>query len=192
MYIKNERVINNIIDRWSSVIQQCMEYVIGHLTWFATLISWGIGRWKRSKLRVSECYHLLTNRHNITLQEVILFHIILLTDGQPGPPGPPGSQQVATGPAGPPGPPGEAGRDGRGLPGDRGPAGKVGPPGPMGPSGVDGIPGSAGPRGPQGAPGQPGTDSGNTGAVYTRWGRTTCPSSSELAYGGKDLYLEFT
>ncbi len=60
-----------------------------------------------------------------------------------------------------------------------------GQPGPMGPSGIDGIPGSVGPSGPRGAPGHPGLDMGTTGAVYIRWGRTTCPSNSELCYAGK-------
>ena len=34
--------------------------------------------------------------------------------------------------------------------------------------------------------GEPGQCLGTPGAVYVRWGRTTCPATSELAYAGKE------
>ena len=42
------------------------------------------------------------------------------------------------------------------------------------------VPGPQGDVGPQGPP-------GNTsgGAVYVRWGRTTCPTGRELMYSGR-------
>ena len=59
------------------------------------------------------------------------------------------------------------GRDG--LPGRDGPPGKDGSQGPAGP------PGAAGPPGPQ-----------NGGALYTRWGKSTCPQTAgtEMLYSG--------
>ena len=66
------------------------------------------------------------------------------------------------------------GRDGRdGLPGR---------------DGKDGDKGEKGDPGVQGLPGPPGTGpSGKSGVVYTRWGRTTCPSvtGTELVYSGR-------
>ena len=64
-----------------------------------------------------------------------------------------------------------------------GPQGPQGLPGPQGPPGLDGFPGD------KGEPGQcpecPSTGNvGTSGAVYVRWGRTTCPATSELAYAG--------
>ena len=49
-------------------------------------------------------------------------------------------------------------------------------------AGATGAPGIIGPPGPQGLPGP-----FNGGLVYTRWGRTTCPSTSgtELVYEGR-------
>ena len=44
------------------------------------------------------------------------------------------------------------------------------------------FPGPAGPPGPPGVKGDPGTQPG--GAVYTRWGRTTCPAGATLVYAG--------
>ena len=69
------------------------------------------------------------------------------------------------------------GRDGR-----DGVAGATGTPGRDGTDGMKGDPGIIGPPGPQGPPGPP-----SGGLVYTRWGRTTCPSTSgtELVYEGR-------
>jgi hypothetical protein len=69
------------------------------------------------------------------------------------------------------------GRDGR-----DGVAGATGAPGRDGRDGMKGQPGVIGPQGPQGPPGP-----FNGGLVYTRWGRTTCPSTSgtELVYEGR-------
>ena len=69
------------------------------------------------------------------------------------------------------------GRDGR-----DGVAGATGAPGRDGTDGMKGDPGIIGPPGPQGPPGPP-----SGGLVYTRWGRTTCPSTSgtELVYEGR-------
>ena len=70
------------------------------------------------------------------------------------------------------------GRDGRdGLPG---PAGRDGKDGDEGKKGEKGDPGVQGPGGPPGPPGR-------SGVVYTRWGRTTCPSmnGTELVYSGR-------
>ena len=83
-------------------------------------------------------------------------------DGERGEPGPPGVQ----GPYGLPGP--------------------QGPPGPPGPTtGVKGDTGQQGPQGEVGPPGPPGPSGG--GVVYTRWGRTTCPSitGTTLVYNGR-------
>ncbi|CAH1780219.1 unnamed protein product, partial [Owenia fusiformis] len=96
------------------------------------------------------------------------------------------------------------GRDGRdGL---MGPTGPPGPPGPQGPAGRDGRDGLSGhgqwnneishlleqfhhditynnrTSGVQGPPGPPGPSAG--GAVYVRWGRTTCPDTAENVYSG--------
>ncbi len=65
------------------------------------------------------------------------------------------------------------GRDGRdglpGLPGEKGEQGPQGTTGEQGPQGIQGLPGQSG-----------------GGAVYTRWGRTVCPSTSgtQLVYEG--------
>ena len=69
------------------------------------------------------------------------------------------------------------GRDGR-----DGVTGATGAPGRDGTDGMMGDPGIICPPGPQGPPGP-----FNGGLVYTRWGRTTCPSTSgtELVYEGR-------
>ena len=54
-----------------------------------------------------------------------------------------------------------------------------------GPAGLPGYTGDRGLPGSQGNPGPPGAG----GAVYTRWGRTTCGSSSTVIYTGR--YVKF-
>ena len=82
---------------------------------------------------------------------------------------------------------GQHGRDGRdGLPGAQGPQGPKGEPGPAGgPPGPQGQPGARGATGLKGDIGPPGPKSG--GVTYTRWGKTTCPTSTgaELVYSGQ-------
>ncbi len=83
------------------------------------------------------------------------------------------------------------GRDGRdGSPGPQGPPGKDGRDGSPGlglpgPQGEHGLPGSPGLAGPPGLTGPPGPVSG--GVVYTRWGKSTCPSvpGTRLVYAGR-------
>ena len=78
------------------------------------------------------------------------------------------------------GPRGDIGREGQnGIPGPQGPAGISGPQGAVGDKGDRGDPGLPGPQGAQGPP--------TGGAVYTRWGRTSCPSGqgTELLYSGR-------
>ena len=72
------------------------------------------------------------------------------------------------------------GRDGRD--GIQGPSG---PPGTPGRDGINGNDGSKGDRGKPGLQGFPGPRNG--GVVFTRWGRTTCPTTNdtELLYKGK-------
>ena len=79
--------------------------------------------------------------------------------------------------------PGATGRDGKD--GEIGQPGIQGPPGPPG----QGLPGHPGPRGP---PGAPGPRSGGT--VYTRWGRSDCPSTpgTRLVYSGRAGGTYFT
>ena len=96
------------------------------------------------------------------------------------------------GPQGIPGPQGEAGEKGeRGPVGEVGSQGSKGIPGPQGPAGISGPQGAAGEKGDRGDPGLPGHqgDQGppTGGAVYTRWGRTSCPSGqgTELLYSGR-------
>ena len=111
-------------------------------------------------------------------------------------PGPPGVPSNCTCPPGPPGPTGKPGNKGdQGSAGEPGPVGPIGPPGEFGrpgPPGIDGIPGVPGlpgesgrdglpgPRGMKGDPGSPSlpglVPEATGGSVYTRWGRTTCPS----------------
>ena len=94
---------------------------------------------------------------------------------------------------------GRDGRDGKdgergeqGVPGVQGPYGPIGPqgqpglPGPTGPNiGVKGDTGMPGPQGELGPPGPLGPSGG--GLVYTRWGRTSCPTTSgtTLVYSGR-------
>ncbi|CAH1780634.1 unnamed protein product [Owenia fusiformis] len=130
--------------------------------------------------------------------------------GPPGPEGKPGPQGCncngrdgrdgLVGPQGPPGPEGKPGPQGtpgaKGTPGVQGAAGRDGRDGVIG-QGLSisdmsnlleqlhiaapysnkstGAQGPPGPRGPRGLAG---------GAVYTRWGRTTCPSGVEKVYSG--------
>ena len=78
-----------------------------------------------------------------------------------------------------------AGRDGRdGLQGSVGEKGEKGDTGPPGVQGHTGLAGPPGPKGDQGLQGPPGLSTG--GAIYTRWGRTTCPDTpgTELVYEG--------
>ena len=69
------------------------------------------------------------------------------------------------------------GRDGR--------DGIQGPPGPPGRDGTNGKHGMKGEKGESGPPGPSGPRNG--GVVFTRWGRTTCPTTNdtELLYKGK-------
>ena len=95
---------------------------------------------------------------------------------------------------------GRDGRDGgRGLPGPTGPRGYKGDQGELGPRGQKGDRGLAGPQGPvgisgpQGAKGEkgdrgdPGLSGPTGGAVYIRWGRTSCPTDqgTDLVYSGR-------
>ena len=87
-------------------------------------------------------------------------------DGQPGTNG----LQGSTGPSGRDGNPGRDGRDGPpaapgtpGLPGEKGLKGDIGEKGMIGPKG----------------------DMGSSGAVYIRWGRTTCPNGADRVYYGR-------
>ena len=126
--------------------------------------------------------------------------------GPPGPTGPRG-EKGDRGELGLPGPQGD-----KGIPGQRGPPGISGPHGAVGEKGDhgdSGLPGPQGLHGPQGAKGERGDggekgqkgDSGNPGpqgpqgaqgpptggAVYVRWGRTSCPTGqgTELVYSGR-------
>ena len=108
--------------------------------------------------------------------------------GDSGDVGPPGIQ----GPIGPPGARGEAGPPGpttadSGMQGPPGPQGPTGPPGPQGNQGPSASPGQRGLTGPPGPRGPPGPTTTTGGAVYTRWGKTTCPSTpgTQLVYAGK-------
>ena len=107
----------------------------------------------------------------------------------------------ATGPRGEKGDRGEVGPQGilgpQGEAGERGPVGEAGPqgskgiPGPQGPAGISGPQGAVGEKGDRGDPGLPGPQGAQGpptgGAVYTRWGRTSCPSGqgTELLYSGR-------
>ena len=101
--------------------------------------------------------------------------------GEVGPSGPQGVQGALGphGPAGPAGPQGAVGGKGdRGMPGLQGPQGRQGATGP------NGTQGPIGPKGEIGPPGPPGV---TAGAIYTRWGKSSCPSiqGTELVYSGK-------
>ena len=76
------------------------------------------------------------------------------------------------------------GRDGRdGL---AGPAGRDGKDGEQGETGERGEKGEKGENGGSGLQGQKG-EAARSGVVYTRWGRTTCPSGqgTDLVYSGR-------
>ena len=60
--------------------------------------------------------------------------------------------------------------------------GTQGPAGEKGDRGVPGLQGEKGERGPAGPQGPSGIAAG--GAMYTRWGRTSCPSGREMVYTG--------
>ena len=92
-------------------------------------------------------------------------------------------QQGIHGLTGPQGPRGFTGR--KGQKGDRGYQGIQGQSGGQGPMGPTGRKGQKGERGVNGVRGPPGSSTG--GVVYTRWGRTTCPSTSgtQLLYAGR-------
>ena len=81
--------------------------------------------------------------------------------------------------------PGDQGE--RGLPGLQGPPGITGPRGPVGEKGSRGSPGQTGPQGEQGPQGAGPQGPLTGGTVYTRWGRTTCPTDqgTELVYSGR-------
>ena len=53
----------------------------------------------------------------------------------------------------------------------------------LGRDGPAGLPGRTGDRGLPGPKGIPGS-AGESGAVYTRWGRTTCGDNSTVLYTG--------
>ena len=87
-----------------------------------------------------------------------------------------------SGPSGPPGPPGRDGRDvvystqqTEGEKGEKGSPGTPGLPGVSGAKGQKGAPGIVGPKG----------DTASSGAVYVRWGRTTCPNGADVVYSGR-------
>lgn len=127
--------------------------------------------------------------------------------GRPGPSGPAGRP----GPSGPVGHPGFPGPSGpRGLPGPPGPPSLQGtsPPNPQGPTGQPRLPGPQGPAGPPGLPGRPGPPGSpgargpagparppsvigdsvsNGGVIYSRWGKSTCPTTegTVLVYSGR-------
>ena len=94
------------------------------------------------------------------------------------------------------------GRDGRdGVPGPCGPQGQRGDQGVTGPPGPQAQKGDCGPQGQRGDQGQKGEQgvagpSGprNGGVVYTRWGKSSCPSVSgtTLVYAGRAGGMEFT
>ena len=57
-----------------------------------------------------------------------------------------------------------------------------------GDAGIDGQTSDKGERGVKGEPGSQGLPSG--GSVSTRWGTTSCPSSSKLLYNCKENHLK--
>ena len=115
-------------------------------------------------------------------------------DGIPGRDGRDGGkgERGDVGPVGATGPRGEKGDRGEvGPRGDIGREGQNGIPGPQGPQGISGPQGAVGEKGDRGDPGLPGPQGAQGpptgGAVYTRWGRTSCPSGqgTELLYSGR-------
>lgn len=119
--------------------------------------------------------------------------------GRPGPSGPVGHPGFPgpSGPRGLPGPPGPPSLQGtRSPPNPQGPTGQPRLPGPQGPAGPPGLPGRPGPPGSPGAPGPAGParppsvigDSvSNGGVIYSRWGKSTCPTTegTVLVYSGR-------
>ena len=106
------------------------------------------------------------------MQLVIIFFLNAGVDGSDGIQGPQGR-----GLRGDPGQKGEKGEKGlQGVPGWNGTRGL---------KGFAGIKGQKGERGVNGLKGSPGPTTG--GVVYTRWGRTTCPSTSgtQTLYAGR-------
>ncbi|XP_071839395.1 uncharacterized protein [Apostichopus japonicus] len=96
-------------------------------------------------------------------------------------------------PAGPIGSPGPHGIPG--IPGRDGLQGTIGMPGPVGASGSSGAPGLPGRDGRDGTLGScsdtqsvttptPNTTTHVPGVVFVRWGKTTCPSTSQFVYSG--------
>lgn len=66
-------------------------------------------------------------------------------------------------------------------------------PGPPGTKGDRGAVGKTGAKGDQGAKGEKGQEgAGKSGVKYVRWGRTTCPSGSQIVYKGKALFQTFS
>ena len=96
----------------------------------------------------------------------------------------PAGVQGTGGAAGPQGPQGLLGPKG-----EKGRLGLRGPMGPQGPTGAAGSRGQKGEKGVNGTRGPPGPTAG--GVVYTRWGRTTCPSTSgtQLLYAGRAAWM---
>ncbi len=78
------------------------------------------------------------------------------------------------------------GRDGRdGTQGTAGEKGERGMPGPDGTAGEKGERGATGPQGEKGETGLTGPQGLSAGgAMYTRWGRKSCPSGREVVYTG--------
>ena len=76
----------------------------------------------------------------------------------------------------------------------RGITGCTGEPGTPGRDGKDGEKGDQGDPGLAGPPGPPGPTNTTGGAVYIRWGRTTCPSTpgTELVYAGRAAGSEYS
>ncbi|PIK53527.1 hypothetical protein BSL78_09548 [Apostichopus japonicus] len=91
------------------------------------------------------------------------------------------------GSAGPPGSPGKPGRDGLagtiGTPGMAGAMGSPGAPGLPGRDGRDGTLGSCSDTQSVTTP-TPNTTTPVPGVIFVRWGKTTCPSTSQFVYSG--------
>ena len=121
----------------------------------------------------------IENVTEINYQSFPQVEILRGRDGRDGPLGPTGPQGDK-GDQGELGPPGQKGD--RGLAGPQGPVGISGLQGAIGEKGDRGDPGLPGPQGIQGAQGPP-----TGGAVYIRWGRTSCPTDqgTDLVYSGR-------
>ena len=110
-----------------------------------------------------------TTQNEITITTRFV-DVLMGRDGRDGTQGPAG-EKGETGIPGPVGPEGESG-----IPG------LIGPPGEKGDRGVSGLQGEKGESGPTGPQGLRGIPAG--GAMYTRWGRKSCPSGREMVYTG--------